>query len=257
MTDAVAEKMNETERAGASTRTGDPSAEGEGAGLSVEGLRKSYIDRAGGIVEVLRGVTLRVAPGERVAVMGASGAGKTTLLHIIGGLEEASGGRALLDGFSILDARGPHLAAWRGGAVGFVFQSHHLLADLSAEENVALPLLIARRDGREATLAAREMLDAVGLSRRAGHAAGEMSGGEQQRVALARALVTRPRLILADEPTGNLDARTGNDVSELLLRLARETRSCLLLATHNERLARDCDRRLLLNEGLATEAADA
>jgi lipoprotein-releasing system ATP-binding protein len=217
--------------------------------LCVEGLRKSFRDPAGGALEVLRGVSFGVAAGEMVAVVGESGSGKTTLLHLIGGLEAADSGVARLGGFGITGAARPELARWRGREVGFVFQAHHLLADLSALENVALPLLVARAGTREAFSRAREMLARVGLGARASHASGELSGGEQQRVALARALVTRPRLVLADEPTGNLDARNAEEVGALLLSLCRELRACVLLATHSERLARLCDRVLTLREG--------
>jgi len=218
-------------------------------GLEVEGVTKSFRDAAGGVVEVLRGVSFALEEGEMAAVVGASGAGKTTLLHVVGGLEGADGGRARLGAFEVTGAGAAQLAAWRGREVGFVFQSHRLLGDLSAEENVALPLMVARKGRREALEEARAMLASVGLSARAGHAAGELSGGEQQRVAVARALVRRPRLVLADEPTGNLDAQTGAEVGALLLRLARSLRACVVVATHNERLAQLCDRRLTLRDG--------
>ena len=236
---------------------GDSSAtspEPQASRLIVSDLRKSFRDPAGGIVEVLRGVSFAAAAGEMLAVVGASGAGKSTLLNVLGGLEAADGGRARLGEFDITRAGRAELARFRRQEVGFVFQSHRLLADLSAEENIALPLWVARRARGEAACAAREMLAAVGLLERAAHAAGELSGGEQQRVAIARALVTRPRLVLADEPTGNLDARTGAEVCELLFALCREARACVVVATHNERLARACDRVLTLREGRAHAA---
>ncbi|MDT5157232.1 MAG: lipoprotein-releasing system ATP-binding protein [Acidobacteriota bacterium] len=222
--------------------------------LVVENVRKSFREPSGGVLEVLRGVSFELRAGEMTAVVGASGAGKTTLLHIVGGLEAADEGVLRLGAFDIKGAGAGMLARWRGREVGFVFQSHHLLADLSAEENVALPLLVARVGWHEARGAARGMLEQVGLSARLRHAAGELSGGEQQRVAVARALVTRPRLVLADEPTGNLDARTGDEVGALLLNLCREAHACVLVATHNERLARLCDRRMLLRDGHVLEA---
>jgi lipoprotein-releasing system ATP-binding protein len=221
--------------------------------LKVEDLRKSFREPAGGALEVLRGVSFGLSAGEMAAVVGASGAGKTTLLHVLGGLEAADAGLVRLGRFDITRAPAADLARWRGREVGFVFQFHHLLADLSAEENVALPLLVARAGWREALAAARETLERVGLGGRLRHAAGELSGGEQQRVGIARALVTRPRLVLADEPTGNLDARTGEDVGALLLELCREARACVLVATHNERLARLCDRRLVMRDGRLEE----
>jgi lipoprotein-releasing system ATP-binding protein len=221
--------------------------------LKAEDLRKSFREPAGGVLEVLRGVSFGLAAGEMAAVVGASGAGKTTLLHVLGGLEAADEGCARLGRFRITRASAAELARWRGREVGFVFQFHHLLADLSAEENVALPLLVARAGWREALAASRGMLEKVGLGARLRHAAGELSGGEQQRVAVARALVRRPRLVLADEPTGNLDARTGGEVGALLLSLCREARACVLVATHNESLARLCDRRLVLRDGRLEE----
>jgi lipoprotein-releasing system ATP-binding protein len=223
--------------------------------LEVADLRKSFREPSGGVLEVLRGASLSLRAGEAAAVVGASGAGKTTLLHVVGGLEAADEGRVRLGEFDVTGASTSELVRWRGGAVGFVFQFHHLLADLSAEENVALPLLVARTGRREAFGRARELLDKVGLGARLDHAAGELSGGEQQRVAVARALVARPRLVLADEPTGNLDPRTGTEVGALLLALCREAHACALVATHNENLASLCDRRLVLREGRLEEGA--
>jgi lipoprotein-releasing system ATP-binding protein len=220
--------------------------------LVVNDLRKSFIDPSGGMLEVLRGVSFSAGAGEMLAVVGASGSGKSTLLHVVGGLEAADAGRggsARLDEFEITRASGDELARFRRRDVGFVFQFHHLLPDLTAAENVALPLLVARVKRAEARERAAEILARVGLSERASHAVGELSGGEQQRVAIARALVTRPRLVLADEPTGNLDARTGEETSALLISLCRERRACVVVATHNEQLARTCDRVFLLKDG--------
>jgi lipoprotein-releasing system ATP-binding protein len=222
--------------------------------LEVADLRKSFREPSGGGLDVLRGVSLKLKAGEAAAVVGTSGAGKTTLLHLVGGLEAAGGGDVRVGGFDVTRATPPELVRWRGREVGFVFQSHHLLADLSAEENVALPLLVARAGRREALTRSRELLERVGLGARLGHLAGELSGGEQQRVAVARALVMRPRLVLADEPTGNLDARTGAEAGRLLLSLCREARACALVATHNEALAGLCDRRLVLREGKLEES---
>ena len=225
--------------------------------LVVSDVRKSFRDPAGGALEVLRGATLALRAGEALAVVGASGAGKSTLLHVLCGLEGADSGDICMGGFDIARAPEEELARWRGREVGFVFQFHHLLADLSAEENVALPLLVARAPWREARREAARMLDAVGLSGRAAHRPGELSGGEQQRVAVARALVRRPRLVLADEPTGNLDARNAADVGTLLLILCRDAGACLVVATHNEQLARTCDRRLVLRDGRLHDEAPA
>jgi lipoprotein-releasing system ATP-binding protein len=230
----------------------DARAELAADGLSLRDVRKSY-PAAGGRLEVLRGATLEVRAGESVAILGASGAGKSTLLHVCGGLDAADAGSVSAFGFDLTKASPGELADWRGRAVGFVFQFHHLLAELTAVENVALPLLVARRARGEAFAAARRALDAVGLSERAGHLPGELSGGEQQRVAAARAVVRSPRLLLADEPTGNLDAAAGAEVGALLVRLARERGAAVLVATHNERLARLCDRALILSGGALRE----
>ncbi len=221
--------------------------------LAVRDLHKTYPSPGGGRVEVLRGVTLAVGAGEMLAVMGASGAGKSTLLHICGGLDVADSGNVRVGEVELTKADAAAAARVRNEVIGFVFQSHHLLPDLTAWENVALPLWVARVHRRAARAAAYELLDAVGLGGRAAHRAGELSGGEQQRVALARALVNRPRLVLADEPTGNLDARTGEEIARLLACLCRERRAAVVVATHNESLARACDRVIELRDGRVAE----
>jgi lipoprotein-releasing system ATP-binding protein len=217
--------------------------------LDVRELRKAYASPSGAVLEVLRGVSFTLAAGEMLAVTGASGAGKSTLLHLLGGLDAADGGSARLGEVELTRLRGAELARVRNEDVGFVFQFHHLLPDLSALENVALPLLVARRNPREARAAASAMLRAVGLSGRVSHRPGELSGGEQQRTAIARALVHAPRLVLADEPTGNLDARTGAEVADLLSTLARTHGAAVIVATHNAQLADACDRTLALRDG--------
>ncbi|HZH91151.1 MAG TPA: ABC transporter ATP-binding protein [Pyrinomonadaceae bacterium] len=217
--------------------------------LDVRELRKAYASPSGAALEVLRGVSFTLAAGEMLAVMGASGAGKSTLLHLLGGLDAADGGSARLGQIELTRLHGAELARVRNEQIGFVFQFHHLLPDLSALENVALPLLVARRKPREARAAASAMLDAVGLSARAAHRPGELSGGEQQRAAIARALVHEPRLVLADEPTGNLDAQSGAGVAALLSTLARTRGAAVVVATHNEQLAAACDRTLSLRDG--------
>ena len=222
--------------------------------LVVSGIRKAYRNPAGGVLEVLRDISFSVAAGEMVAVMGASGTGKSTLLHVLGGLEVADNGNARLDQFNFTRTKGTELARFRNREVGFIFQFHHLLPDLTAMENVALPLLIARRSWPEARTVAAGLLDRIGLKERATHLSGELSGGEQQRVAIARALVTNPRLVLADEPTGNLDAATGDEVGALLISLCRERAAAVVVATHNERLARTCDRVLFLQNGRLKES---
>src|SRR5205814_1374741 len=219
-------------------------------GLSVSDLRKSFRDPSGGALEVLRSVSFGVRAGEMTAVVGASGAGKTTLLHVVGGLEAADAGSARLGDFDVTRADAAALARWRGREVGFVFQFHHLLADLSAEENVAMPLLVARRGRRESRASALALLDAVGLSARASHNVGELSGGEQQRVAIARSLVTRPRLVLADEPTGNLDARTGRAILDVLLQLNTQRGLTVIMVTHNAFAATYGQRTLELRDDL-------
>jgi len=222
--------------------------------LCVSELRKAYASPSGASVEVLRGASFTLAAGEMLAVMGASGAGKSTLLHVLGGLDTADGGSARLGEIELTRVQGAELARLRNEQVGFVFQFHHLLPDLSALENVALPLLVARRKSAEAREAAQAMLAAVNLSARALHRPGELSGGEQQRTAIARALVHEPCLILADEPTGNLDAHTGAEIAALLSTLARPRGAGVIVATHNEQLARACDRTLLLKDGRLLES---
>jgi len=221
--------------------------------LNVRELRKAYASPSGAALEVLRGVSFTLAAGEMLAVMGASGAGKSTLLHLLGGLDAADGGSVRLGESELTGTHGAELARVRNEQIGFVFQFHHLLPDLSALENVALPLLVARSKPREARAKANEMLGAVGLSGRASHRPGELSGGEQQRAAIARALVHEPRLVLADEPTGNLDARTGAGIAALLSTLARTRGAAIVVATHNEQLADACDRTLVLQDGRLRE----
>lgn len=221
-----------------------------GSRIEVTGVRKSYAAPGGGRVEVLRGVSFGAEPGELLAIVGTSGAGKSTLLHLCGGLDAADAGTVRAFDFDVTRAASAQLTAWRARAVGFVFQFHHLLPALTTLENVAMPLLIARRGWREARDAAALALEEVGLSERANHLPGELSGGEQQRAAVARAVVANPRFILADEPTGNLDARAGDAVGELLARIARARGACVLVATHNERIASLCDRTLTLADGL-------
>jgi lipoprotein-releasing system ATP-binding protein len=222
-------------------------------GLVVEDLRKSFESPEGAKLEVLRGVSFCARPGELLAIMGASGAGKSTLLHTLGALEAADAGVIKLDHFEISGAKGARLARYRNQEVGFVFQFHHLLPDFTAVENVALPLSISRVGSRESLQRATEALEKVGLKLRENHAIGRLSGGEQQRVALARALIKRPRLVLADEPTGNLDAPTGDEIGKLLSAYRHEQGAIVIVATHNARLAETCDRSLLLDEGRATE----
>ncbi len=198
---------------------------------------------------MLRGASFSAEQGEMLAIMGASGAGKSTLLHVIGGLEAADGGLIRLNDFEVTRSKNSELARYRNEEVGFVFQFHHLLPDFSAVENVAMPLFISRERWSEGRQRATEALESVGLRERIAHPVAHLSGGEQQRVALARALIKRPRLILADEPTGNLDAPMGDEIGQLLHAYCREHQSIAIVATHNAHLAEMCDRTLVLEEG--------
>jgi lipoprotein-releasing system ATP-binding protein len=215
----------------------------------VDEVRKSFRSPTGAKLEVLRGVSFSAGQGEMLAIRGASGAGKSTLLHTLGGLEAADAGLISLDDFEVTRARGHELARYRNDAVGFVFQFHHLLPDLTAAENVALPLLISRARRRDSLLRATAALEKVGLIERTAHPVAHLSGGEQQRVALARALIKRPRLILADEPTGNLDAPMGDEIGQLIQSYCREHQTIAIVATHNAHLAEMCDRTLVLENG--------
>lgn len=218
--------------------------------LSVRDLRKSFISPEGARLEVLRGVSFDAEAGEMLAITGASGAGKSTLLHLLGGIESADEGRIILGGFNLTRARQNELARFRGESIGFLFQSHHLLPDLTAAENVAMPLMIKREERKRAIRSALASLDEIGLAARAHHPVTQLSGGEQQRVAVLRALITRPNLVLADEPTGNLDKDAGALVTEMLTNYCRRNgRAIVIVATHNEQLARSCDHRLVLREG--------
>jgi lipoprotein-releasing system ATP-binding protein len=217
----------------------------------VSGLYKSF-PRREGEVQVLRGIDLEIQRGESISVVGESGAGKSTLLHVMGALELPTRGRVWINGIDLHSLEPKHLAAFRNREIGFVFQFHHLLPEFTAEENAMMPALIARQKEGKAREAAREALSDLGLSHRLDHKVGELSGGEQQRVAIARAVIMSPALLLADEPTGNLDARTGGAVEDLLLGLSRERGMTLLVVTHSERLARRMDRVVRLSDGVVT-----
>jgi lipoprotein-releasing system ATP-binding protein len=223
--------------------------------LVVADLRKSFSSPSGETIEVLRGISFSAIAGEALAIMGASGAGKSTLLHLLGGLEAADGGRIRLDDLSLEQAPPSMMAQLRNSRIGFIFQFHHLLPDLSALENVALPLMIGRVGQREALDRARQTLKYIGLGGRVDHPVSYLSGGEQQRVAVSRALMTEPSLVLADEPTGNLDAAIGDEISDRLVSYAHDCGQILIVATHNERLARMCDRVLTLKDGKLLESS--
>jgi putative ABC transport system ATP-binding protein len=204
-----------------------------------------------GPVEILRDVSLAVGPGESIAIVGPSGSGKTSLLMITAGLERASSGRVLVAGHDLQGLDEDSLAKVRGAEIGIVFQSFHLVPTMTALENVALPLEFAGRTDAEA--AARRVLDEVGLTHRLTHYPAELSGGEQQRVAIARALATAPKLLLADEPTGNLDGKTGQTIVELLFALQRRHAATLVLVTHDPALARLCQRTVRMADGMIVE----
>ncbi len=217
--------------------------------LEARGLTKSF-SRGGKEIHVLRGLDLDVAPGEMVAILGKSGVGKSTLLHVLGTLDRPDSGVVRFEGEDLLGRPEPALAAFRNRHLGFVFQFHHLLPEFSALENAMIPAIIGGLPRREALDRARTLLEAVGLDSRVEHRPAELSGGEQQRVALARALVMQPRLILADEPTGNLDDATSEEVHGLLASLNREFGAAFLVATHNLKLAARMGRVLRLEEGV-------
>lgn len=217
--------------------------------IRLVGLTRSF-EQGGERIEVLRGVNLAVAPGEIVALLGPSGSGKSTLLQAVGLLEGGFGGEIDIAGVDASSLSADQRTVLRRDRIGFVYQFHHLLPDFTALENVVLPQLVAGTERSAAVERARELLTALGLAERLDHRPSQLSGGEQQRVAVARALANRPALVLADEPTGNLDERTSDRVLEQFLELVRGTGSAALVATHNERLATRMDRVVRLHNGV-------
>ena len=217
--------------------------------LQCENLTMRYAQ--GGLdVEVLKGVNFNINKGECVAIMGASGSGKSTLLHLLGGLEKPTGGNVILDGTDLNHVSGKQLANLRNRSLGFIYQFHHLLGEFTVLENVAMPLLIGGQSVADARQHATRLLQRVGLGHRVEHKPGEISGGERQRAAVARALINKPGVILADEPTGNLDSKTAEDVFQLMLELNQELNVSFLIVTHDHELAGKMGRVLHMEDGV-------
>ena len=216
--------------------------------IRVEGVHKSFHDGVRELL-VLKGIDLEIEAGEIIAIMGASGVGKSTLLHILGALDRPTSGRVLYDGQDIFTMSDDELAHFRNQQIGFVFQFHHLLPEFSALENVAMGALIAREERRVALERASELLDQMGLGDRLHHKPSQLSGGERQRVAIARALINAPRVVLADEPTGNLDRKASEAIHDLLWELNARIGQTLIIVTHNQELARRAHRLIEMKDG--------
>ena len=224
--------------------------------LECRGIARRFTE-GDSVLEVLTGIDLKIGPAERVAIIGTSGSGKTTLLQILGGLDDPDDGEVFVGGEAMHGGNEKSRGELRNRYIGFVYQFHHLLPEFSAEENVAMPLLIRRMPKAEALAQARELLTRVGLGERLTHKPGQLSGGERQRAAVARALITKPKLVLADEPTGNLDAGNGEHVLQLMLELNKELNTSLVIVTHDHSIADRMDRVLVLeNKGLFEQGSD-
>ena len=222
--------------------------------IEIRGLTKVY-ERGAQRIEVLHGIDLDIPEGDFVALMGPSGSGKTTLLNLIGGLDTLTDGSLRIDGERIDALSGAALAAWRANTVGFIFQSYNLMPVLNAQRNVELPLLLADMSARERTTRAQVALELVGLSERAAHKPNELSGGQQQRVAIARALVSDPRILICDEPTGDLDRKTADDILRLLQSLNRDHGKTIVMVTHDPKAAEYASRTVHLDKGVLVDEA--